>query len=58
MKMAGFVIIFITLIICITVIAGIYIYYCSENEIGMFQNPNYENRIKELEKKMEELKKE
>lgn len=46
------------LIICVSVLFGIYIACCSENETGMFQNPRYEKRIRELEKQMEELKKE
>lgn len=49
--------ILIILIICATVLAGMYIYYCSENEIGIFANPKYEKRISELEKAVEELKK-
>lgn len=48
----------IILIICATVLMAMYMYYCSENRIGMFKNPNYGKRIKELEKQMEELKKE
>lgn len=54
----GLLLFFIVLIICITVIIGMYIYYCSENEVGMFQNPKYKKRITELEKQMEELRKE
>lgn len=56
--MFGLAVVLVVLIICATVIMAMYIYCCSENEIGMFQNPKYEKRIRELEKQMEELKKE
>lgn len=32
------------LIICVSVLFGIYIACCSENETGMFQNPRYEKQ--------------
>lgn len=35
-------IIFVTLIICVTFIVGVYMYYCGENEIKMFADPRYE----------------
>lgn len=56
--MIGFTIIMIILIICITILIWAYMYFCSENEVKMFANPRYEERIKKLEKLTEELKKE
>lgn len=56
--MVGFVVMMVFLIICATILMAMYMYYCSENETGMFQNPKYEKRIRELEKQMEELRKE
>lgn len=55
---AGFTVVLIVFIICATILVAMYVYYCGENEIGMFQNPKHEKRIRELEKQMEELKKE
>lgn len=46
-------IIFVTLIICATVLVGVYMYYCGESEIKMFANPRYEERISRLEKLLE-----
>lgn len=54
----GLTIILIVLIVCISVLFGIYMYLCSENEVKMFADPKYEERIGKLEKQMEELKKE
>ena len=48
--------IFIILIICVTCLLAMYMYYCSENSVGMFTNPEYEKRIRRLEKEMEKLK--
>lgn len=54
----GATIVLVVLVICATILAGMYIYYCAENEVKMFANPKHEKRIKELERQMEELKKE
>lgn len=54
----GMTFVLIVLIICLCVIACVYMCYCSENEVKMFQNPKYDERIRKLEKQMEELKKE
>lgn len=43
------------LIICLTVLLAMYMYFCSENEVKMFADPRYDERIKELEKRMKEL---
>lgn len=56
--MIAFTVIMVVLIICISVLAGIYICYCGENEVGMFGGWKYEDRIINLEKEMKELKKE
>lgn len=52
----GLTIILWTLVICLSVLFGIYMYLCSENEVKMFSNPRYDERIRELEKQIEELK--
>lgn len=54
--MIGFVVFMIVFIVCATILIGIYMYYCAENKMGMFRNPRYEERIRKLEKHMEELK--
>lgn len=51
-------IIAVVLIICVSVLVGVYMYYCGENEINMFADPRYEERIKNLEKRVKELEKE
>ena len=48
--------ILIILILCITVLLIVYMEYCSENCVGLFANPEYEKRIRKLEKEMEKLK--
>jgi len=52
----GLTLILLTLIICISVLFGIYITLCSENGIKMFSNPKYDERIRKLEKEINELK--
>lgn len=47
----------IVLIICLCIIACIYLYYCGENEVGIFGICRYRQRIFNLEKEVEELKK-
>lgn len=54
--MIGFTIVMIILIICTTILIGVYMYYCAENEVKMFANPKYDKRISELEKVVKELK--
>ena len=49
-------IILVVLIICAFVTIWIYMYYCSENEIGMFADPRYKECIENLEKELKELK--
>lgn len=56
--MVGFAIVMVFLIICATILMERYMYYCSENGVKMFQNPRYDDRIRELEKQMKELRKE
>lgn len=53
----GLTFVLIILIICGSVLFGVYMYLCSENEVGMFSDHRYEERIRKLEKQMEELKK-
>lgn len=52
----GLTIILWTLVICISVLFGIYMYLCSKNEVKMFSNPRYDEHIRELEKQVKELK--
>jgi hypothetical protein len=42
-------------IICTTILIGMYIYYCSENEVGLFEKPKYNERINKMEKQIREL---
>lgn len=56
--MAGVAFVLIILIICVSVLYGYHMYLCDENGIKMYANPKYEERISELEKKVEELSKE
>ena len=51
---AGIVIVLIFLIICGSILFGIHMYFCSENEIGMYADPKYEERIRKLEKIIKE----
>lgn len=46
--------ILIVLIICVSVLLGIHMFICSENEIGMYADPKYEGRISNLEKLVKE----
>lgn len=45
-------------IICVTILIKEYIRYCGMCDIWTFSNPKCAKRITELEKQMEELKKE
>lgn len=56
--MGGFIAIFIILIICGTILAGIYLYCCAENKIGVFDYWEYRTDVKELKKYISELTKE
>lgn len=51
----GLTIVLIILIICITILVGLYMYCCEESGVKMFANPRYEERIKELEKRVKDL---
>ena len=52
--LAAITIILIVLIICASVLFGIHMYFCAENEIGMYADPKYEKRISDLEKLIKE----
>lgn len=45
----------IVVIICATILAGIYIYYCSENDVGLFEKPKYNERINKMEERIRKL---
>lgn len=55
--MAGVLFTLIVLIVCVTCLIAMYIYYCSENKTGLFLNMTkyYENKIDSLEKRVEKL---
>lgn len=44
------------LIICVTILLGIYMCFCSEHGTKMFADPGYEERIRKLENQVRELK--
>lgn len=45
----------LVLIICVTILFAMYMYYCSENNMNMFSDPKYNERIWSLEKAVSEL---
>ena len=47
----------IILIICASILIGIYMMCCQESEVKMFADPRYDERIKELEKRIKDLEK-
>lgn len=51
---AGIVIVSIVLIICVSILIGLHMVLCAENEIGMYADPKYEKRISDLEKIIKE----
>lgn len=53
---AGLILILITLIICGSIIYGTYMCLCSQNKVKMFSDPQYEERIRKLEKIVKELR--
>ena len=55
--MIWFSLIFITLIICVTLLFAQYMFYCNENSVQMFEDPKYGERIGVLEGKVKDLEK-
>ena len=53
--MGGIIEILIILIICATILCGLYLHYCSENRTGFFTIPQYNSSLYELEKSVEKL---
>ena len=51
---AGIVIVLIVLIICVSILIGLHMVLCAENEIGTYADPKYEERISALEKIIKE----
>ena len=43
------------LIICGSILFGIYMVFCADAGIKMFEDPRYEERIKNLEKRLKEM---
>lgn len=56
--MVGFVCVFIILIICVTILVGMYLYYCSENSIGIFDRTKYKSDLRDLKDAVNKLTKE
>ena len=53
---AGLRFVLIVLIICLSVLFGLYMFLCQETKTRLFSNPKYDERIRELEKQVKELK--
>ncbi len=51
-------IILVVLIISSAILFGIYMTYCSNDGIKMFEDPEYDKRISKLEEMVEQLKEE
>ena len=45
----------LVLIICVTILFAMYMYYCSENNMNMFSDSKYNERLCSLEKTVSEL---
>lgn len=47
----------IVLIICVTILCGMYLHYCNENEVGIFQDMDmyYREKISKLEERITKL---
>ena len=56
--MVGFVTIVIILMVCATILIGMYLYYCSENSIGIFDRTKYRSDLYDLKDAVNELTKE
>lgn len=56
--MVGFVTIVIILMVCATILIGMYLYYCSENSIGVFDRTKYRSDLYDLKEAVNELTKE
>lgn len=54
---AAVTIIAVVLIICVSILVGLYMMCCEENGVKMFSDPKYSERIEELEKRVAELEK-
>lgn len=52
----GLTFVLIVLIICVSVLFGLYMCLCAENEVKMFADPGYEKRIQALEEEINALK--
>lgn len=53
--MVGIIAILVILILCATVLLGLYLYYCSENNTGLFVDPKYNSTLGELKESIEDL---
>ena len=52
----GTTIVLITVVICVSILFGMYMVLCFENEIAIFKNPRYRQRISDLEDQIQILK--
>lgn len=50
-----FVLVIIILMICATILFGMYLYFCAENRIGIFDCAKYKNDIKDIKNAINEL---
>lgn len=50
-----FVLVTIILMICVTILYGMYLYFCAENKIGIFDCAKYKNDIKDIKNAIDEL---
>lgn len=42
---SGLTFVLIVLIICVSILIGVYMFLCAENEVKMFSDPRYEEHI-------------
>lgn len=53
--MVGITVVLVVAIACFSILFGMYMHYCSENGVKMFEYPRYEERISKLEKAVKKL---
>lgn len=50
-----FILVVIILMICATILFGMYLYFCAENKIGIFDCAKYKSDIKDIKNAIAEL---
>lgn len=53
--MGGIIAILIILIICATILLGLYLCYCYKNNVGILIDPKYNSSLRELKESIKEL---